>query len=429
MYPIPPAGSAHPSALVPPTTQTASRAGRLHPTSDVHSVPLTGASDGIAATTAPGSAYENHALVLERESPNTSSHISAAPAVRAGVTASALRRDIHRAATGPVVPTRAARTSPSGSHSAEIFTTVPPAVPPLAVLRPSTTTSGTYSAVAVSSAGDSSVATTTAPAACGGSSHSISADDTNSLAQLDSPTKHRDAPGAKFFPSIATLRGDPSVDTRLGNTPSTSPVATVSVSPSTESSGPLPNVNVGEAVCAQSPMVATSRTFTSRPLTPAGDTHTAAVTRTPPSSALSPPASTTPTMASTAMVPNRHDAFAPSAQLASRSADVRRVVNPPPSTPSNTLTVSAPSSASSVSGVRHVVNARALLEDIHVAPPGPMPTVAVSEPTRNFGVTHVATADDTNRVSASTTSAPSKKTHRDSGVNPPPSRGAARLMT
>ena len=129
--------------------------------------------------------------------------------MRAGVTASALRRDIHRAATGPVVPTRAARTSPSGSHSAEIFTTVPPAVPPLAVLRPSTTTSGTYSAVAVSSAGDSSVATTTAPAACGGSSHSISADDTNSLAQLDSPTKHRDAPGAKFFPSIATLRGDP----------------------------------------------------------------------------------------------------------------------------------------------------------------------------------------------------------------------------
>ena len=173
---------------------------------------------------------------------------------------------------------------------------------------------------------------------------------TQTAAQLDSPTKHCDA-RAKFFPRSRRCAGTRAW-TRVGHTPSTSPVATVSVSPSTESSGPLPNVNVGEAACAHA-MVVTSRT---PPRYHPRGRHTHRCRN------------AHPTVFRALLPRRRHRRWRPLrwfrtdmtpsrlAQLASRSADVRRVVNPT-LTPSNTLTVPAPSSASSVSGVRHVVNA------------------------------------------------------------------------
>ena len=196
-------------------------------------MPDKGAKEPITAVTAPVSTYSNNALVLEKELSNTSSHTRSSPALRAGVTTSALCRDIHRVATDPMVPNRAVSTSPSGSHSLEIVIIVPPPVSPLGSLSSLSTTSGMYRAVAVRFAGYSSVATTTAPGPRAGISHSIIAEDTNSAGQLDSPTWHREISGTKSVPTIATVRGDPKVDTRRGTTLRTSPVNTDSASPST----------------------------------------------------------------------------------------------------------------------------------------------------------------------------------------------------
>ena len=125
-----------------PRTQTTSRAGRLHPTSDVHSV-----RSRVPATASPPLQRRAPRMRTTRscssESPQT--HPATSQPLRRCAPASQPRHSDETSTAPPrdrSSPRAPARTSPSGSHSAEIFTTVPPAVPhTLADLRPSTTTS------------------------------------------------------------------------------------------------------------------------------------------------------------------------------------------------------------------------------------------------------------------------------------------------
>ena len=138
--PIPPAGSTHPGASVPPTRHGRFR-GSPHPIISSGTIPVTGPSAGITPDTVPASTYSNPKLVLEWEWPNSSSDTLTSAATCAGVTHSTLLRDSHRAPRGPTLPTLQLSPSPSGIWSPLTTVAVPPDVAPLLALSPSTAAS------------------------------------------------------------------------------------------------------------------------------------------------------------------------------------------------------------------------------------------------------------------------------------------------